>query len=65
MLIDFGNIDYSLGRGVGKGNDRCLWTKKGQRIDIAVASDGGIIASQTREPDPDRPQDALSNSSDT
>lgn len=54
MLIDLDKVDLSLGRGVGEGTRRCLWTKEGHRIDISVEY-GTFIASQTKEPDPNRP----------
>ena len=55
ILIDFNSIDYTKGRGVLDGQSRCMWTKKGQRITIDVASDGGLIASQAKEVDPELP----------
>lgn len=55
MLIDFDKIDYSMGRGILEGSNRCLWTKAGQRITISLSSDGGVIAGQAKEPDTERP----------
>lgn len=54
-IVDFGNVDYTKGRGILEGLDRCLWTKKGYRITIHVMEHGGIIVSQSREIDPDLP----------
>jgi len=55
LIVDFRSVDYTKGRGILEGLDRCLWTKKGQRITISVIRDGGLIASQAREVDPDLP----------
>lgn len=55
IIIDFNSIDYTKGRGVLGGQNRCMWTKKGQRITIDVASDGGLIAWQSKEVDPELP----------
>lgn len=55
MVCDFGNIDYTRGRGVLDGTDRCLWTKKGHRITVGLITGGGIVASQSKDPDPEIP----------
>lgn len=55
QMIDLNKLDLSLGRGVGKGNDRCLWMTDGRRIEIIVGQGGELIVSKTKEPDPDRP----------
>lgn len=55
MICDFAKVDYTRGRGILEGDDRCLWTTDGKRITISLTSDGGMITSQTREPDPDMP----------
>ena len=53
-LIDLDKVDMSLGRGVGEGTRRCLWTTDGKRIEISMEQ-GTLIASQTKKPDPNRP----------
>jgi hypothetical protein len=56
IVLNFDDIDYTRGRGILTGkHDRCLWTREGFRISIIVASDGGIIASQSKEVDPELP----------
>lgn len=55
IIIEFDDVDCARGRGVLEGYSRCLWTKTGKRITITVASDGGIIVSQSTEVDPDLP----------
>ena len=52
MIIDWRDIDYAVGRGIMEGDSRCLWNKDGRRIDIIVSRDGGLSATQTKEPDP-------------
>ena len=55
MLIDWINVDYDLGRGVGpKDNFRCFWQKDGRRVDVSFGA--AFVASVTNGPDPDRPQ---------
>lgn len=56
QIIDLGEVDFKAGRGVLEGNNRCLWTKKGHRITVAISSDGGMITTQSREIDPDKPR---------
>jgi len=51
MIIDWNDIDFDLGRGIGKGADRSIWGKDGRRIDV-FAGGGSFGASQTDEPDP-------------
>lgn len=55
LVVDLHLVDYSRGRGVLEGLNRCLWTYAGQRITITVIHDGGMIVSQTKDPDPDLP----------
>ena len=50
IVIDWKDIDFDLGRGVGKNQDRSIWGKDGRRIDIFVGG-GSFGASQTQEPD--------------
>ena len=51
LIIDWKDIDYELGRGK-KADGHCLFNKDGRRIDIGGYS-YGLIASQTKDPDPD------------
>jgi len=51
MIIDWDDIDYDLGRGIGKGQDRSIWNKDGRRIDVFVGG-GAFGAGQTNEADP-------------
>lgn len=55
LIVNFNDIDYSKGRGILSGLDRCMWTRKGHRITINVSSDGGFIISQSAEVDPELP----------
>lgn len=52
MLMDWKNLDHDIGRGILEGNSRCLWTTTGHRITISVARGGGVISSQSKQPDP-------------
>jgi hypothetical protein len=56
MLCDLHDADLSRGRGILKGNDRCLWTKDGRRITISLGPGGEFIASCGNEPDPEAPE---------
>ena len=58
MIIDWSDIDFDAGRGVLKGHDRCIWNKDGRRITVAIGS-GTLVASQTKESDPDYPGNGL------
>ena len=51
-IIDWDNIDYDIGRGILEGDDRCLWTKDGDRITIEITRDGGLLVSRANGPDP-------------
>lgn len=51
QIIDWNDIDYELGRGIGDGADRSIWGKDGRRIDVFMGV-GTFGASQTEEPDP-------------
>ena len=58
MLISFDKIDYEIGRVEINGKDSWdyhLWTTDGYRIEILAGRDGGMMASQTKEVDEDRP----------
>ncbi len=58
MLIDVDGINLALGR-QAKGRDAwSMWTHAGHRIDVTLTADGGFMASQTKEPDPDCPSEA-------
>lgn len=50
-----GDVDTKLGRGVLPGTSRCMWTKDGRRITVTIESDGGVIASCSKDQDPTRP----------
>jgi len=56
IFLELCHVDLAAGRGILKGNDRCLWTKDGKRITICLTSDGGVIGSISREIDPDKPE---------
>ncbi len=56
MVLDLASIDFSCGRGVGKDNDRCFWTKSGKRIEVWCSVGGGFGASQSKEVDPNKPK---------
>ena len=49
---DFSKVDLDAGQGIGKGNDRCLWFTDGRRLDVHMSHDGGIVASVTKDIDP-------------
>lgn len=55
MIVDFHNVDLDAGRGVLDGNNRCVWTKDGKRITVAIPQTGGFIVSQGKNPDPEYP----------
>ena len=51
IIVELDKVDYSVGRGILEGNDRCLWTVDGKRITIEAGS-GALIVSQSTEVDP-------------
>jgi len=57
MVCGLYDVDLSKGRGIldESGKKHCLWTKEGYRITITVCSDGGLIASKSKEVDPEAP----------
>jgi hypothetical protein len=52
MVIDLGDVDLKKGAGVISSTQKCVWTKQGHRITIGVLPGPGLIASQSKEPDP-------------
>jgi hypothetical protein len=52
LVCKLSEVDLNAGRGVLEGNNRCLWTKDGHRITVTLCSDGGVIASVSKDPDP-------------
>jgi len=55
MICELHNVDLTKGRGVLQGSDRCMWTKGRRRITVCLPSDGGLVASIGKEPDPECP----------
>lgn len=53
MICNLGDVDVSKGAGVLGPQEKCLWTKDGRRITITMTSDGGLIASCAKHPDPE------------
>lgn len=58
LAIDFANVDYSLGSVVVDANERRIWTKDGKRITVCGVGNG-VIVSMGKNPDPERPTEAL------
>jgi len=54
-VVELRNVDLKRGRSNISKDEVWMWTKKGHKITLMVCSDGGFIASQSKEPDPDRP----------
>lgn len=52
-FLNLNNIDYAVGRGILKGNDRCLWTKDGHRITVTLGRDGFSCIGIDKNPDPE------------
>ncbi|KKN63233.1 hypothetical protein LCGC14_0504230, partial [marine sediment metagenome] len=50
ILMNFNEVDYNFGRGVLKGNDRCMWLTDGRRITIMLGITRSVSISN--EPDP-------------
>ena len=59
MVCSLGDADILKGRGVlenKEGNTKhCLWTKDRRRITVTLCSDGGLLASCGKTPDPECP----------
>ena len=58
MVCNLGQVDVSRGCGILGPHEKCLWTEDGKRIRISMISGGGLIASCSKEPDPDAPPSA-------
>lgn len=54
-VLDLSRVDIRRGRGVLGMSEHCLWTHRGHRITVTVASDGGIIASASKKVDDEMP----------
>lgn len=54
-ILDLHLVDYSRGALQVGNREKCFWLTDGRRIDISMTSDGGVIASTTKEADPNRP----------
>lgn len=61
IVACLGEVDISKGRGVLEGLNRCLWTKDNRRITISIVPTGGLIASVSKEPDPEAPNNKERN----
>ena len=55
MIVGLGEVDISAGAGVINDSTKCLWTKKGHRIEVWMASDGGYGAAKSKAIDPEKP----------
>jgi hypothetical protein len=55
MIVGLADADLEAGRGRLGPRRCCLWRKDGRRIEIDLPPDGGVIASASKEPDPDYP----------
>lgn len=55
MIAELASVNLKAGRGVLEGRDRCLWTHDRRRITICLPSDGGLLASVAKQPDPECP----------
>jgi len=55
MVIDLHDVDIDAGRGILEGSDRCIWTRRGHRITVAILPGGGYMLSQSKKPDPEYP----------
>jgi hypothetical protein len=54
IMPPLNDLDLELGRGVFGSRDHCLWAKDGRRVEINT-DNGGVIASVTKDPDPNYP----------
>lgn len=59
MIVRMHDVDLSRGRGVLKGQSRCLWTHDGHRITVSPITGGGLIVSLSKGPDPEAPPSTL------
>ena len=61
LVVGMADVDVRKGRGVlvdetGTGSvSHCLWTRSRHRITVCVCSDGGLVVSRGKEPDPECP----------
>lgn len=59
LIIDFHKTDFERGSMRTAERERCFWTTDGNRVTFILSTDNGILASQSQEPDPDRPDVAF------
>lgn len=59
LIVDFDKIDYERGSMQTKERERVFWTTDGNRVTFTMSTDGGVIASQSKNLDPDLPEIAF------
>jgi hypothetical protein len=53
-MLGLGMVDLAAGTGIIDGQTKCLWRTDGRRIEINMER-GGVVASVSRGPDPEKP----------
>lgn len=56
MIIGIKDVEPKYGRGVLKGDDRCVWRKDRKRITICPVFGGGLVATCSNDIDPNCPE---------
>ena len=59
FIIDFNKIDWERGSMQTGPKERVFWTTDGNRVTIVLSSDGGVLGTQTKDPDPELPEIAF------
>ena len=59
LIIDFNKLDFERGSMQTGPMERVFWTTDGNKVTVVMTSDGGVIATQSKEPDPDLPEIAF------
>lgn len=59
FVIDFSKLDFERGSMQTGPRERVFWTTDGKKVTVVLTEDGGTIASQSKEPDPELPDVAF------
>lgn len=56
MIAGLNEVDLRRGAGVLSKDSKCLWTKDGHRVTVAMGQGGSFSAAKSKDPDPQAPE---------
>ena len=59
VIIDFNKLDFERGSMHTGPRERVFWTTDGNKVTFSMTTDGGVIGTQSKKPDPDLPEIAF------